>query len=378
MRELSTGLRELRDQSRQIATELRGQALAVDADPFDTGRLRESATLEFLRVMGTPRAFRARDLPAWADLFTGSCLARVVSNIELATGDVGVMNAVAAPSLAGLAVDSMGDDKQQDLFYRELADHRSWTFFGMTEPDHGSDATAMETAMVRDPDGGYRLNGAKRYVANAERGAIGVVFARIGPTALSIRAVLLRRPTPGFTGSALEMMGLRGACIGHMSFTDVAVPQEMVLGRHLPASRRGMWGASRAFNVMRLQIGAQALGAAFAIRDYVCALRPGWEGHELLSARLEAARELVYDSAIATDLRPDDRRPPSVAKLHTTDLAVEATRWAEAALGPGCLLEHPLLEKWCRDVCAFEFMDGTSNILRLTVAPDPAPRGRGA
>ncbi|MDI5964580.1 acyl-CoA dehydrogenase family protein [Streptomyces sp. SL13] len=377
MTRLSGGLRDLRGLSRDLAADLRRDALAVDADPFDTERLRASGTMELLRLMSTPKAFRTGEVPPCAEEFTTSCLGRVVANVELATGDVGVMNACAAPSLAGLAVEALGDERQQEWFYRDLADNRSWTFFGMTEPARGSDATAMLTRLDRAPGDAadFLLSGAKRYVANAERGTTGVVFARTGPTALSIRAVMLRHPTPGFTGTALPMMGLRGACIGHMSFDAVPVAPDMVLGRHLPASRRGMWGAVRAFNVIRLQIGAQALGAAYAIRDYVCEQRPGWAGHAVLSARLDAARQLVYDKAVETDHAPDDRRAPSVAKLHTTQLAVEATRWAESALGPGCLLDHPLLEKWCRDVYAFEFMDGTSNILHLTVAPDAVPGG---
>ncbi|WP_194911404.1 acyl-CoA dehydrogenase family protein [Catenulispora rubra] len=372
---LTPTLLEFREVCRALAGDLRREALALDADPLDRDRLRKCDALELLREMSLPAAYRTRDVPACADEFTGSALGRVVANIELAAGgDVGMVNACATPSLAGLAVDALGDDPQKDLFYRDLAEHRSWTFFGMTEPDHGSDATAMETRLDPDPDGdGLRLNGAKRYVANAERGAIGVVFARTGRTPLSIRAVLLRRPSPGFTGTPLEMTGLRGACIGHMEFDDTPIAREMLLGRHLPASRRGMWGAIRAFNVIRLQIAAQALGAAFAIRDYVCVQRPGWSGHELMSARLEAARALLHRYAIEVDLSPDDRLAPSIAKLHTTELAQEANRWAEAALGPGSLLDHPLLEKWCRDVCAFEFMDGTSNILRLTIASDAEP-----
>lgn len=374
MVELTPALRELRGMCRELATELRDIALAVDADPFDSDRLRDTPVLDLLSVIGTPKPFRAYDVPPSAEQFTESCLGRVVSNIELARGDAGVLNACAAPSLAGFTVDALGNEAQQELFYRALAEHRSWTFFGMTEQAHGSDATAMETRLDPDPDVGYRLHGAKRYVANAARGSIGVVFARIGPTVLSIRAAVLRHPTPGFTGTPLDMMGLRGACIGQMSFDGVPVPKEMVLGGHLPTSRRGLWGASRAFNVVRLQIAAQALGVAYAIRDHVRAQRPGWTGHELVSARLAAARELLYDTATDIDNNPDDRRSPSLAKLHTTNLAIEVGRWAEAALGAGSLLAHPLLEKWCRDVYAFEFMDGTSHILRLTIAPPGAPR----
>ncbi|MYY08079.1 acyl-CoA dehydrogenase [Streptomyces sp. SID4919] len=374
MIELDSSLSGLRDLCREIAPDLRARAAAVDADPLDMAPHLDSPTLALLRAASTPEPFRTRDVPPHAGAYASSCLARVVANLELARGDAGILSANTGPSLAGLAVDALGSDEQRDLFYRALADGRTWSFFGMTEERHGSDATALETRLDRDPDGGHRLNGAKRYVANATRGAIGVVFARTGPGPLPIRAVLLRRPAPGLTGGLLEMSGLRGACIGAMAFDEVPVTPGTVLGAHLPASRRGLWGASRAFNVMRVQIAAQALGVGYAAHDLVRAQRPGWPGGELLRARLDGARALLHDVAAGIDHAPDDRRPPSVAKLHATRLATEVVERVEHALGPGSLLEHPLLEKWCRDVHAFEFMDGTSNILRLHIAPTGVPR----
>ena len=373
-RELSPELSELRDVCRQIADDLRSRGLAVDADPDDAARHLDAPSLKFLRTASTPKRFRQDDLPLRLAEYTDSCLARAVANVELARGDAGILSANTGPSLAGLAVDSLGDEAQQELFYRAIADGRAWTFFAMTEPARGSDATAMETRLERDPDAGHRLSGVKRYVANASRGSIGVVWARTGASPLSIRAALVTCPAPGYSGRALEMIGLRGARIGEMSFDAVQVPEEMVLGRHLPASQRGIWGAGRAFNLMRVQIAAQALGVANAVCDYVREQRTTEApGAELVRARLDAAEELLYDVALAVDRAPTDPRPPSIVKLHTTALAVELTRWAERALGPGSLLEHPLLEKWSRDVCAFEFMDGTGNILRLHIAPDTAP-----
>jgi alkylation response protein AidB-like acyl-CoA dehydrogenase len=54
-------------------------------------------------------------------------------------------------------------------------------------------------------------------------------------------------------------------------------------------------------------------------------------------------------------------------KLAAVEMGVSTGRWVARVMGPGGLLEHPLLEKWTRDVCAFEFMDGTSNMQRLHV-----------
>ena len=347
---------ELQGLAAELAAELRPHAMAVDA-----GLVPDIPALDIIRDIATPPDFRSADLPKCAELYTETCLARTAANIEFSRGDAGVLNICRAPSLAGLAVDALGSPSQQEAFYRVLADERPWTFFGMTEPSCGSDATAMKTRLDKD----FRLHGGKKYVANAHRGGIGVVFARTGPTPLSIRAVVVRNPSPGYAGRALTMFGLRGAALGEMTFDGVELSRESLLGAHLPASRRGLWGAARTFNVMRLQIGAQALGVALAISDYVHALRPQWK--TLMTSRLEAARELLLDCAHDVDNNPDDRRAPSIGKLHATTLAVETARWASSALEPGALLDHPLLEKWCRDVHAFEFMDGTSTVQRLTI-----------
>lgn len=371
MSELELSLRQLRDTCREAAADLRSRALAVDADPADMTPHLSSPTLALIRRASTPEQYQAGPAVSGFE-YTDSCLARAVASLELATGDAGLLAANTGPSLAGVAVDALGSEAQREFFYSAIADGRSWTFFAMTEPDRGSDAAALQTRLDPGPDGCYLLHGAKRYVGNACRGTVGVVFARTGPTALSIRAALVSIPAEGFAARPLPMLGLRGARISEIELTGVQVPREMLLGAHLPASRRGLWGASRTFNVMRVQVAAMALGVAFASLGYVRQQRPGWHGHELMTARLEAARALLYDAAATVDRSPGDRRAPSVAKLHATDLAVGVTRWAAAALGSGSLLEHPLLEKWGRDVCAFEFMDGTSNILRLTITQNAA------
>ncbi|MBY8885319.1 acyl-CoA/acyl-ACP dehydrogenase [Streptomyces sp. PTM05] len=375
MTELDAPLRELRGMCREAARDLRTRALAVDADPADVERHLDSPTLTLIRVASTPKRFRA-DGSVDDGGYSGSCLARVIAGVELARGDAGLICANTGPSLAGVAVDALGSEAQQEAFYDAIADGRTWTFFGMTEPDRGSDATAMETRLeaAPDPADGMLLTGAKRYVGNASRGRIGVVFARTGRTALSVRGAVVRIPAAGYEATPLDMIGLRGARICAIDLNGVRVPREDVLGAHLPASRRGLWGIGRTFNVMRTQIASMALGVALAARDLVREERPGWSGHERVSARLDAALALLHDAAVQVDHDPDARRPPSVAKLHITDLAVRTTRWAAHALGPGAMLEHPLLEKWCRDVAAFEFMDGTSNIQRLHITHDVATR----
>jgi acyl-CoA dehydrogenase len=194
-----------------------------------------------------------------------------------------------------------------------------------------------------------------------------VVLARTGPGPLSVRAALVEASQPGFHSSSLDTIGLRGACLGEITLADVPVPAEMLLGRHLPATRRGMWGAIRVFNTMRANVAALAVGTGLALVDLVRAERPDAPGAAELTARLEACRRLVYAAGTAVDNDRDTGTPSSTVKIAATALAREASRWAVRSLSPVALVDIPLLEKWTRDVCAFEFMEGTSDIQRQHV-----------
>jgi alkylation response protein AidB-like acyl-CoA dehydrogenase len=375
---LDAAQRAMRACCAEVIPDLRSRALAVDADPAAVEQHLDSPGLCMVRSATTPKEYRDHAAPTALDAYeTGSCLDRVICTVELACGDAGMLTACTGPSLAGMMVDAVGSKEQREFFYGAIADGRGWTFFAMTEPELGSDGTTIRTRLERDPAGGYRLHGVKRYISNGARARIGVAIARTGPSPLSIRAALLSCPAPGVTGHPLDTTGLRGARISMLEFDGVPVPEEMLLGSHLPPSRRGLWGIARTFNGMRVQIGALGLGTALALANYVHEQRPGAPQIEVVFGRLAAARHLLYEAASSVDHDPDDQRPPSAAKLYATTLAVAVARWAATALGPATLLEHPLIEKWRRDVCAFEFMDGTSNIQRLQVARD-FPSGRGA
>ncbi|HEY4023720.1 MAG TPA: acyl-CoA dehydrogenase family protein [Pseudonocardiaceae bacterium] len=370
MIELDERLRAGRDASAAAAEDLRGRALSVDADPDDMARHFNTPVLTMVRTICTPIAYRGEDADFGGWQFDNdSCLERVIGTMELARGDAGMLLATPGPALAGIVVDVLASPAQQEVFYRAIADGRTWTFFAMTEPARGNDATAMQTRLEKDGSGGYRLYGHKRYIGGGARGGVGVVFARTGPSPLSIRAVLVRpEGLPGWQARRLDMVGLRGAYLSELDFDGVPIAEDMILGQHLSPTRRGMWGAMRTFNNMRVQVACMALGTALGMYEQVCALRPGAPGAELAGLRLEAARQLVYAAAASVDENSEQAYFPSVAKLSCTPLAIATARWAAKALGPAGLLEHPLLEKWYRDVHAFEFMEGTTNIQRLHVA----------
>jgi len=373
MIELDDRLRAIRDASRQLAEDLRGRALAIDADPDAMEEHLNSDVFELFRITETPAEFREA-LPAGLKLprgaameERGNCLTNAVSLIEAARGDLATVLACPAPGLPGVVVEVLGDHRQREVFFRALHGGRTWPFFAMTEPAHGSDAGAMETRFEPDGAGGWLLFGSKRFIGNAARGGVGVVFGRTGRSAMSIRAALVQLPAPGWSGVRLDTVGLRGAYLSELVFEGVPVPGEMMLGGHLPVAQRGLWGALKTFNQVRLRVAAGAVGTALAMVDYVAEHRKTAPGLDVAVARAEAAREALYEAAAHLDRKPERAYWSSAVKLAAVEMGVSTGRWAARVMGPGGLLEHPLLEKWTRDVCAFEFMDGTSNMQRLHV-----------
>ncbi|TDD94823.1 acyl-CoA dehydrogenase family protein [Actinomadura rubrisoli] len=351
--ELDDDLLKIRDTAREYAADLRERALAVDAAPLDLEPHLRSPGLGLVRdLLGEPRRVR-----------------RVtVALLELARGDAGMVLAAPGPALAGVVVGLLGGPAHARRLAEAVRDGRTWAFMAITEPDAGSDAARLQARLRADGDGGYLLSGCKRYIGNGARGGIGVVFARTGTSPLSIRAALVEAPSPGLSAVPLGAVGLRGAGISEMVFVDVPVPGDALLGGHLPATGRGLLGAVKAFNIVRVYVAAMAIGTAAAVHDVVLAEAGPSAALESAEARIDAARRLVLRAAADVEADTGDGYRASVAKLAAVALARKVCDRLPELLGPGALLDHPLLEKWWRDAAALEFMEGTSHIQRLNVA----------
>ncbi|MGW9419707.1 Acyl-CoA dehydrogenase [Cellulosimicrobium aquatile] len=365
----------LRDHLRPVAVALRERALAVDADPGALHTLLDAGVLPYRQLGGFPPGYlddplRVRGVP----VLVRTCVERAVVAETLAWGDASVVVGAPGPSMSGVVVDDLADDEQRDRFYRHVAQPRTWTFFGLTEPDRGSDAAALETAVVAGgvPTGAV-LRGHKKYVGNVARASLGVVFARHRPGPLGVGVYLVDTARPGFDAAPLVTTGMRAVQLGEVRLRDVPLRPEDTLGRHLSPSRRGLLGAVRTFNRLRPVVAALAVGVTQAALDYVRAARSSFLADERLlletfDDRLHAARALVLQAARGADADPADGTLPAAAKATALDLAEEVTRAVPALLGPGARWEHPYLDKLVRDVPGLEMMEGTRTVQRLTLA----------
>ncbi|WP_406641789.1 acyl-CoA dehydrogenase family protein [Amycolatopsis sp. WGS_07] len=370
---LSEPLLALRGLAAEWAADLRAAGAVLDRDPEATAQFAELPAVRCMAQLLVPAEYGAEGIKVAGHRFHGmTALERTVLLEEFARGDAGATLAAPGASMSGVLIDLLGDAEQKSWFYGRLIDRPTWTFFALTEPDAGSDANALTTSLTPGADGDFVLTGRKRYVGNASRAGMGVVFARTAPGPLGVTAVLVDTDSPGFHAESLGMLGLRGARFCAVEFDGVRIPEDRVLGRHLSPARRGMWAATLTFNRLRPGVAAIAIGIARAAHEYVRAeggLHPGVTAEwDQLGYRIESVRNLVHLAAMEVDAGSSrGGHLASSAKAEASRLAEDATRAACRFFGPTARWTHPALDRLVRDARGVEFMEGAANIQKLIV-----------
>ncbi|MER5551553.1 acyl-CoA dehydrogenase family protein [Streptomyces sp. NPDC002793] len=366
-------LAALGHQAREWSAGFRAGALALDEDPDRVDGFLDLPGVRCLSTFGIPPEY-APPLEVGRHRYSGTtALERAVLTENLARGDMGMVLAAPGVSMSGVLMEQLGDHEQRDRFYGTVAASPTWTSFALTEPDRGSDASAITTALRPGKDGGLLLTGAKRYIGNACRARYVSVLARTRPGPLGVTAVLVDTVSPGYRAEALPTLGLRGAGLSAVRLEDVEVEPWQVLGRHLSPARRGIWSCVQVFNRLRPTVAALALGVAAAAHDYVVLRRPAATGADRdriddLGTRISATRALVHRAAADVDATGRGR-VASAAKARACALAEETTLAACDLLGPAARANHPELDKLVRDARGAEFMEGTRNIQHLNLFP---------
>ncbi|MBP2702767.1 acyl-CoA/acyl-ACP dehydrogenase [Microbispora sp. RL4-1S] len=375
MIELDDRLLVLRRYAREWGADLAGLALDLERSPELVHKHLDLPGVSFLSRTPIPAEYNPHPLVLDGHRFYGvGGLERVTFCEEFAAADVGMLLAAPGPSLSGVFVALLGDERQKEWFFGRLLERPTWTFFALTEPERGSDAGSLRSALRPAPDGEtLLLDGAKRFIGNAARADLGVVFARTRPGPLGVVAALVETAQPGFRATPFPTVGLRGNQVSQVTLDGVEVPAGRVLGRHLSPTRRGLAGAVRGFNRLRPGVAALGVGIARGAYEYVLANRRSLTAGEradldAMGRGIEGVRQLVRRAALAID--HDDPALgylASAAKARAARLAEEVTLRATGFFGAGARLEHPLLDKFVRDARGVEYMEGTRNIQRLNV-----------
>lgn len=286
--------------------------------------------------------------------------------------------ALALQGLGGYPILQSGTDELRRRWVPLVASGEAIAAFALTEPEHGSDAGALELAAERDGDG-YRLTGTKAYISNAPEADVYTVFARTtnGVGARGVTAFVVPGDSPGLTGKPISLLVPHP--IGNLELKDVRVPGDHVLGE----VDHGFKVAMKTLDLFRPSVGAFAVGMAQAALDAAVRhaanrqsmgkpLREHQAVSQLLgemATRTEAARLMVYAAAAAYDAgSPDVRRKSAMAKLFGTETAQWVVDAGVQVHGAAALERGHLLEHLYREVRAPRIYEGTSEIQREIIA----------
>jgi len=275
-----------------------------------------------------------------------------------------------------------GTPEQKRKYLARMATGEIIGSFALTEPDAGSDAGSLRTS-ARRGNGGWILNGTKRFITNAPQAGLLTVFARTNPDidgAGGVSAFLVERDAPGLRfGNPDRKMGQKGAQTCDVIMEDCQVPTDALLGGH---EGQGFKTAMMVLDRGRLHISAVCVGAAERLIDD--ALRYAIERKQfgqpiaefqLIQAMLAdsqtemlAGRSMVRETARKKDDGGNVATDAACCKLFCSEMV---GRVADRALqihgGAGYMAEYAV-ERFYRDVRLFRIYEGTSQIQQLVIA----------
>ena len=271
-----------------------------------------------------------------------------------------------------------GSDFLKDRYLPGVRDGERIAAFALTEPEAGSDITAMRTTARRDGQG-WRLDGEKTFISNAGIAHHYVVFARIADAeGKSYGAFVVDADNPGLAVTD-RITTLAPHPLGTVALNDCKVFDDAVVG---PAGK-GLRVALGTLDVFRSTVAAAALG--FARRAFAEAVQFASQRevfgkklseHQLTRARvadmalsLDASALLVYRAAWTRDIAADRvTREAAMAKLHATEHAQQVIDSAVQLLGGRGVVAGSVVERLYREIRALRIYEGTSEIQKLVIA----------
>ncbi len=313
-------------------------------------------------------------------------LSYLVALEEISTADasVGVMMSV-HNSLPTQMILRWGTEAQKREFLPRMARGELLGAFALSEPESGSDASALRTQAVRDGDH-WVLTGTKSWVTQGTHAGVILAMARTDTPdarkgAKGISTFIITPDLPGFSvGKKEDKMGLRASPTVMLQFDELRVPADRLLGEE----GMGFVYAMQSLDHGRLGIAAQALGiataAAEASRAYAAERRQfgkpirDFQAVQFkladMASRIAATRALLHATARAKDAGASITGHGSMCKLLASETAMWVTNQAVQVFGGyGYVTDYPV-ERHFRDAKVTEIYEGTSEVQRIVISRD--------
>ncbi len=300
---------------------------------------------------------------------------------EIAAGDGAVSTIMSVHNSVGcMPILKFGTAEQKERFLKPMARGEQLGAFCLTEPQAGSDASAIKTRARRDGDH-WVLNGTKQFITSGANADVAIVFAVSDPEAgkKGLTAFIVPTDTPGYTVARTEdKLGQHCSDTCQILFEDCRIPADLMLG----AEGAGYKVALANLEGGRIGIASQSVGMARAALDH--AVRYAQDRQSMgvpiiqhqavafrladMATRVEAARQLVLHAASLRDAGVPCMKEAAMAKLFASEMAEKVCSDAiQVHGGYGYLNDFPV-ERIYRDVRVCQIYEGTSDIQRLVIS----------
>lgn len=269
-----------------------------------------------------------------------------------------------------------GSDDQKARFLPDLAAGRKLAGFALTEPGAGSDIRSIITTAERQADGSYRLNGDKRWIGNGGKDVL-CVFARSGAGPV---ALIVEKGMPGFDApDRYGTLGLRGNDLRRLTFRDVRVPKDNVLG----APGEGLRIAMHTLNNGRRSLGTGVVGATKRLIEMAIAHTSAREQFgrplaefELVEDKISWMVSYLYEfesmAYLTTGLVdagvPDYSLESAMAKIAGSEFHWYAVNRVFQLHGGQAYMADSPIARALRDARVFPVFEGANDVLRAFVA----------
>ncbi|MFX0576148.1 acyl-CoA dehydrogenase family protein [Nocardia nepalensis] len=287
----------------------------------------------------------------------------------------------AGVSLGAMPIYRFGNDKQKQEWLPQLTSGRNLAAFGLTEPGAGSDAGGTRTTAVAD-GGEWVINGSKQFITNSgtDITTLVTVTAVTGQSGgkKEISTILVPTDTPGFVAEpAYNKVGWNASDTHPLSFTDVRVPQENLLGER----GRGYANFLRILDEGRIAIAALSVGAAQGCVDESVRYAKEREafGQAIgrnqaiafkiarMEARAHAARTAYYDAAALMLAGKPFKKQAAIAKLVASEAAMDNARDATQIFGGYGFMNEYAVARHYRDSKILEIGEGTTEVQLMLI-----------
>lgn len=291
-------------------------------------------------------------------------------------------------SIGAMAIYLAGSDAQKEQYLKPMARGELIGAFALTEPQAGSDASAIRT-VVEDMGDHYILNGQKTFITNGGLADVYSIFALTDPKAgtRGISAFIVEADSPGFSaGKPEKKMGIRGSHTTDLFFENVKVPKENLLGK----LNRGFAVAMKTLDVGRLSIAALCLGLSKEALDM--SVKHAREREQFgkpigdlqaikwmiadMASQIYTLESITYRTAWMCDQGISFTRESAICKLVASEILDKVVDNAvQIHGGMGYMSEYPI-ERFYRDARITRIFEGTNEIQRLIISGNVLKKGK--